>query len=98
MKLKFKILIASLLLIGGAGAGCGITLAVAENAAKEALWFDDYIDMVCLAIKTDRNASEVDYFEDRESFTLWVKADDEIIRCKPKRFRLCMYHWVEANQ
>jgi hypothetical protein len=53
--------------------------------------------MVCLAIKTDRNASEVDYFEDRESFTLWVKADDEIIRCKPKRFRLCMYHWVEAN-
>lgn len=98
MKLKFKILIASLLVIGGAGAGCGITLGVAENAAKQSLWYGKYIDILCLAVQSELNALRVDYLEDRESFTLWIKADDYLLRFKPKRLALCAYCWAEANQ
>ena len=89
-------------LAGSAGCGCGVGFGVSAYAkakAEEAIFDDENVAMIVVAVENNEAAKALDYTLDRESKTLWIKFDgNKLIKMKPKEIHPYFYQWVEAEQ
>lgn len=77
------------------GIGCGC--AIADSQSKSAIYDDDVIDLVALAIETDYNCEIKSYrFFKKEDLLVFHTGIGDLYY-KPKRVVPFRYEWVEAD-
>ena len=77
------------------GIGCGY--AIADNQSKNAIYDDDVIDLVALAIETDYNCEIKSYRFFKKEDLLVFRTNIGDLYFKPKRVVPFRYEWVEAD-